>query len=257
MQEISGDFSADIKSAQSALRANRPAQLEAEEIRNEDFKSTWDEFGMNALVDGAVPSGEVTKKITEDIIQSVQTSQDYDRQESDYFQAVQATPEQIRVIEESTGADAPPGESINPHPSLDANPDVSISPSDDSEASGTATGTNEAGVNEASSSAQGTNASTSEANVSAPETNTSTPEMNISAPETNISTVTEMNTSTPTMSTSSEIQIYDAILHGELTAPASSGPDIVPPPTEAAPKEPPPAEPAPTEPASTEPIPTP
>ncbi len=121
------DFDHDVRLGLQNLAANPMAQTQQKEFQGEEYKSTWDEFGINALIDGATPPAEVTSKISQEIIQTIQTEENYDRQEASYLETAQITPEEVQTVEGSTNSDLPPGESINPNPSLQENPDVNAS----------------------------------------------------------------------------------------------------------------------------------
>lgn len=193
------DFETAIQAGLHSLAINPGARLGQQQIQSQDYKSTWDEFGISMLIDGTTPPAEVDRKIIEDIIQAVQTETNYNQQETKYLGNIQITPEEIQVMEESGGSDVPPGEFIDPNPSVEANPDVNMSTSED----------------------QGQNnveESTSTENTSALQT-TST---------------AETGTSTSEVSTSSDETIFDAILQGELVNPSI---EPTPPPPEPPPAE--------------------
>jgi len=200
---LSSDFTTAVQAGLQSLATNPGTQSQQQEIQNQDYKSTWDEFGTNALIDGTTPPFEVDRKITQDIIQTIQTESNYNQQETQYLENAQVTPEEIQVMEESGGSDVPPGEFIDPNPSAEANPDVSMFATED----------------------QGQNNNGGE----------STSTENTSTTETT-SLSSETNTSTSEASTSSDETIFDAILQGEQTlVNPSSEPTPLP-------IEPPPAE---------------
>lgn len=206
--QTTSDFTSAVQLGLQTLAANPAGQAQRQEIQDQDYKSAWDEFGINAFVDGIAPPSTITKVITRDIIQTIETEESYDREETKYLEDTQATPEEIKNIEESSGSDVPPGESIDPNPSIEANPEASIFAVEDQESSN-------AGVS-----------------TSSPDTVSSNLEISTSTPET--------STSTPETSISNENTIFDAILQGEQTSeqsPASSSPDSNPSvlPAEAAP----------------------
>lgn len=186
------DFATIVQAGLQSLAINLGARSEQQEIQSQDYKSTWDEFGTNVLIDGATAPAEVDGRINQDIVQTVQAEANYDREEAKYLEVSNVTPEEIQIMEESGGSDVPVGESIDPNPSAEANPDVSMSATED----------------------QGQND---------PEENTSTPQTTSIVPET--------NTSTSEVSTPSDETIFDAILQGEQ-AQEGPGPEFTPPPTE-------------------------
>ena len=213
------DFNNDVQLGLQNLAVNSQAQIQQKEIKNQDHQSTWDEFGMNTLVDGANPTGEISKEITQDILQTVQTEINYDKQEEKYLQDNQITPQEIQTIEGSTASDILPGESDDPNPSLEANPDVSVSSVEDSgQNSIEASNPPQEGITQEQSQAENTSNNQLQPT---PDTTTNTP-------------------------TTAESTIFDAILQGEQNNPPSEATplpseapptDITPPPAEAPPAE--------------------
>lgn len=200
------DFATAVQAGLQSSTINQTAQSQQQEIQNQDYKSTWDEFGTNVLIDGTTPPAEVDRKITQDVVQAIQTEENYDREEANNLEAAHLTPEEVQSIEESTGSDVPPGESIIPSPSLEANPDVNISSVESKEQNNT-------------------------------EASSSLPSIEMFPPsiETN---VVDTATSTPEMSTSTEENsIFEAILQGEQAADQTSTPESVPAPVETPPTE--------------------
>lgn len=197
------DFNNDVRLGMQNLAVNPAAQVQQKEIGSQDYKSTWDEFGTNVLIDGTTPPAEVDRKITEDTIQAVQIEETYNQQEVQYLENAHVAPEEIQAMEESGGSDVPPGEFIDPNPSAESNPDVSVSASED----------------------QGQN------NV---EESTTTETSTFQATSTSGADVF-----TPELSTSSEETIFDAILQGEQTL-VNPSPEPTPPPPEPIPSESPP-----------------
>lgn len=202
-------FAIDVRQGVAALTINSSARTQAQAINGEDYKSTWDEFGMNVLINGTISPNEVDRVITKDITQAVQAEKNYDQQEMQYLTASQTTPEEIQTFEGPNDSDLPPGEFIDPNPSAEINPDVSISTSED----------------------QGQN---NLEETATPES-TSTPETIPVAPKT--------DTTTPATTVSSDETIFDAILQGEQTlisqepAPESTPSSSEPPPSETPPAE--------------------
>lgn len=141
------DFTTAVQAGVQVLAANSIAQTEQQQIKSQDYKSTWDEFGINVMVDGATPVADVNNQVVSDIAQSTAISQNYNQQEADYLQGQQITPEQVQASEQSVGIDLPPTEQIDTHPSIGANPDVNISPADvpvpEDNASSSETGTSD------------------------------------------------------------------------------------------------------------------
>lgn len=207
------DFTAAVQVGLQSLAINPIAQFQQQEIINQDYKSSWDEFGINTLIDGNTLSAEVNNLIDQDIIQSIETAQSYNQQEESYLQDTQITPEQVQNIESSTGADVSPSESFDPNPSVDTNPDVNTSPADTPTQDTTGTNKNE-------NSTQDTNAPTQGATNPTQDTNNPTTETSTSQPSSNI--------------LQNENTIFNAILHSEQDhvidqTPAS--PEITPTPT--------------------------
>lgn len=199
------DFNNDVQLGVQNLVLNPIAQVQQKEIGSQDYKSTWDEFGTNVLIDGTTPPAEVDRKIIEDTIQAVQIEETYNQQEVQYLENTHLTPEEIQAMEESGGSDVPPGEFIDPNPSAESNPDVSVSASED----------------------QGQN------NVEESTTTETSAFQATSTPGT--------DAFTPELSTSSEETIFDAILQGEQTL-VNPGPESTPPPPEPIPSESPPVQ---------------
>lgn len=203
------DFAAAVQAGLRNLATNPATVSQQQQIQNQDYKSTWDEFGVNTLVDGSVPPTQVQNQIAQDIVQSVETAQNYDQQEANYLQEAQVTPEQVQATENSVGVDLLSDQLINPNPSVDANPDVITSPVD--------TLTQDNGENSASSSGNINESTTTNEIIS-----TSTTEINSSTEATleNGSSTSDVNVSTTDMSaSSSEGAIFDAILQGEQMQP--------------------------------------
>lgn len=209
------DFAIAVQAGLRAVEINSVAQSQQQEIKNQDYKSAWDEFGVNKLVDGNMPPDQVQNQIAQDIIQSVETAQNYNQQEADYLQATQNTPEQVQAAENSVGVDLPPDQTIDANPSIDANPGVSISPAD------TQTQENIAGNTFSSDTGFGNKSTSTDkiiAETSAVEPSSSIQRAGISVGNAVVDSAVGMNTSTADMGvSSSESAIYDAILQGELT----------------------------------------
>lgn len=138
------DFEAAVQAGLQSLSANSALRSRQQEIQNQDYKSTWDEFGVNAMVDGAASFDEINNQIMSDISQSAQAAQNYNQQEANYLQMRQITPEQVQSIEQTEGIDLPPQLQFDPNPSINENPEVNISSADvpvsESGASSTETG---------------------------------------------------------------------------------------------------------------------
>lgn len=133
----SSDYANDIQRALLTAKQS-PMRDVASAISVQDFKSSWDEFGINVLVDGVLPSEEVQKHLTEDIAKDIAIQLSYNKREEQYLQSEKTTPEEIQKAEDESGNDELPENAIDPHPSLDANPEVNLSATDLSEASSNA-----------------------------------------------------------------------------------------------------------------------
>lgn len=210
----SNDFDNDVRLGLQNLVANSQAQIQQKEIQSQDHQSTWDEFGMNVLVDGASLPNEISKDITQNILQTVQTEMNYDKQEETYLQANQITPQEIQTIEGSTASDILPGQSTDPNPSLETNPDASVS--------------------SVESLGQNSNEANSLTQEGATQEQSQTE--NTSNAQSQPTSDTSANTPTTTENT-----IFDAILQGEQNNPPA---EATPPPAEATPS---PSEAPPTE----------
>ncbi len=127
------DFDNDLRLGVQNLIENPTAQIQQKEIQNQDYKSTWDEFGTNILIDGTAPSDKINIKITQDIIQAIETEKSYDLEEASYLENIHLAPEEVQSIEGPAGSDVPPTEPIIPNPSLEANPNVDVSSAEDNE----------------------------------------------------------------------------------------------------------------------------
>ena len=207
------DFTTAVQAGLQSLATNPIAQSQQQDILNQDYKSSWDEFGINTLVDGNMSPAEINDLIGQDIIKSIETAQNYNQQEANYFQDTQITPEQIQDIEGSTGADVLPSESFDPNPSVEMNPNINTSPSD------TSIQDNE-GANNNETPTQDTNASTQATN---PVQDTN-----------NINTETNKPTTDAYTPSNDESTIFNAILHSEQDQAidqTSTSPDITTPPT--------------------------
>ncbi len=208
------DFATAVQAGLQSLATNPIAQSQQQEILNQDYKSSWDEFGINTLVDGNMPPTEINDLIGQDIIKSIETAQNYNQQEANYFQDTQITPEQIQDIEGSTGADVLPNESFDPNPSVGMNPDINTSPSDTSTQDTEGANNNEAPTQDINASTQATTNPAQDTNNLNTETNTPT-----------------TDTYTPS---NDESTIFNAILHSEqdnIIDQAPASPDITSPPT--------------------------
>jgi len=195
------DFTADVQFGLQNLETNPVAQAQEKDLQAQDYKSMWDEFGINVLVDGATPPPEINKEIIQDILRAVRTEQNYDQQEASYLEAAKITPQDIKAVEESTGSDVSPSESLNPNPSLETNPNVSIFSAESSDQAPEVQTEN-------------INQSTSTKSTQAPEVQTENINQSTSTKSTN-EILTETSFSTLKASTSSEKEIFDAILGGE------------------------------------------
>ncbi len=127
------DFDNDLRLGVQNLAVNPAAQIQQKEIQNQDYKSTWDEFGTNVLIDGDTTPDKVIRKITQDIIQAVETEKGYDLEEASYLENIHLAPEEVQSIEGPAGSDVPPTEPIIPNPSLEANPNVDVSSAENNE----------------------------------------------------------------------------------------------------------------------------
>lgn len=121
--EIASDFSSDVHKGLSS-GAQDPILAS---IRTYDYKTSWDEFGTNVLVDGTRTPGEIEKDLHDDIVNSLQAELSYNQKDENYLQLRHSSPEEIVALEGDGGGDLLPQDAIDPNPSLDANPDVNPS----------------------------------------------------------------------------------------------------------------------------------
>ncbi len=129
------DFAADVQRGlrDSALHAS--TQNVRNELVREEYKTTWDEFGSNVLVDGTNTSSAITVAVAQDVAQAVVTEQHYEQTEALKIRSLHSSPEEVVAIEQAIGVDVPVGETLNPNPSIKTNPDVSIATSGDTSVS--------------------------------------------------------------------------------------------------------------------------
>jgi hypothetical protein len=121
--ETISDFASDV---QKGLRRGAQSSV-VTNIKAQDYKTSWDEFGTNILVDGASMPAEIQKSLTEDIISSLQTELTYNQKDEQYLLLRHSSPEEIQALEGDGSGDLLPDNYIEPNPSLDANPDVNPS----------------------------------------------------------------------------------------------------------------------------------
>ncbi len=121
--EIASDFTSDV---QQGLRAGTQNSAVAS-IKTEDYKTSWDEFGTNVLVDGAGIPTEIKKDLIEDIVNGLQTELSYNQRDEQYLRLRHSSPEEIQALEGDGSGDVLPENYFEPNPSLDANPDVNSS----------------------------------------------------------------------------------------------------------------------------------
>ncbi len=121
--EMASDFSSDV---QKGLRAGAQSSV-VTSIKTQDYKTSWDEFGTNILVDGGSTPVEIQKSLTEDIVNSLQTELAYNQKDEQYLRLRHSSPEEILALEGDGSGDLLPENYIEPNPSLDANPDVNPS----------------------------------------------------------------------------------------------------------------------------------
>lgn len=133
------DFSADVARAVQDSSSHASSAEVRSQLATGEYKTTWDEFGVNVLVDGASPSPVVDAAIAHDITQTVAAEAQYAKTEAQQIQASKSTPEEVVSVEQAVGVDVPIGEAVSANPSLAANPDVSPTASADSSAPGSVT----------------------------------------------------------------------------------------------------------------------
>lgn len=121
--EAPSDFNADVQKGRSAgLQSAMVAN-----IQNQDYKTSWDEFGTNVLVDGAGTSAQIQKDLTDDIANSIQAELIYNQRDRRYLQLLHSSPEDVQAVQGDGNGDLLPANYIDPSPSLDANPGVNQS----------------------------------------------------------------------------------------------------------------------------------
>ncbi len=121
--ETASDFASDVE---KGLRAGTQSSVVAS-IITQDYKTSWDEFGTNVLVDGATTPAEIQKSLVDDIVASLQTELTYNQKDEQYLQSRHSSPEEVMAAEGDGSGDLLPENYIDPHPSLDANPEVNAS----------------------------------------------------------------------------------------------------------------------------------
>ncbi|GEM_PF-4932234 len=121
--EMASDFASDV---QNGLRAGAQSSL-VTSIEAQDYKTSWDEFGTNILVNGTSTPAEIQKSLTEDILNSLQTELAYNQKDEQYLRLRHSLPEEILALEGDGSGDLLPDNYIEPNPSLDANPDINPS----------------------------------------------------------------------------------------------------------------------------------
>ncbi len=121
--ETTSDFTSDV---QKGLHAGGQGVLIAS-IKTQDYKTSWDEFGTNILVDGASTPAEIQKDLTDDIVNSLQTELTYNQKDEQYLRLRHSSPEEVMALEGDGSGDLLPENYIEPNPSFDANPDVNPS----------------------------------------------------------------------------------------------------------------------------------
>ena len=126
--DSSTDFTSDV---QRALRDTSVPSVDRDALTQSEYTSTWDEFGTSPQIDGTAPSSEINAAIAQDVAGSIASEQAYDQKEVAYLDAIHSSPEQVIASEAKAGSDVPPGEDLNPNPSLDANPDVNPTAAED------------------------------------------------------------------------------------------------------------------------------
>lgn len=125
------DFVSTVQAGLQALASDPAAQAAQKQILDQDHKSAWDQFGMNAMVDGEISPAEIASQVVTDIAQSAETAQKYNQEEANYLEEQQLTPEQVQSAEKDADNDLPTsGPQVNPNPSADENPSVSTSAAD-------------------------------------------------------------------------------------------------------------------------------
>lgn len=125
------DFSREVERAEKVGSRDTTVLQAQSELSNAEYTSSWDEFGTSPLIDGAGSSADITAAIVDDISNTVSAEQHFDNTEVKYLEAVGATPEQIVSLENRNGSDVPPGETIEPNPSLAENPDANATVAED------------------------------------------------------------------------------------------------------------------------------
>ena len=121
--ETASDFTSDV---QRGIRAGVQSSVVIN-IKTQDYKTSWDEFGTNILIDGASTPAEIQRNLTEDIVNGLQTELTYNQKDEQYLRLRHSSPEEILALEGDGGNDLLPKDSIDPNPSLDANPEVNPS----------------------------------------------------------------------------------------------------------------------------------
>lgn len=124
--QSTSDFSKDIQNGLAETFRSKISNL-LSTIKSQDNKSSWDEFGINTLVNGESSPAMIHNEITADIINDLSTQLSYDQTEEQYLKLRNSTPEEIIATEGDGGNDLLPEDYVEPHPSLDANPDANPS----------------------------------------------------------------------------------------------------------------------------------
>lgn len=100
---VISDFERDI--AQNKNNTSSASSSVIEAIRNGDFKTSWDEGGVNILVDGAAEISKTMETISEDIASGKQSAEAYVNAENQYLQDTSSTPAEVTQIETGAGDD--------------------------------------------------------------------------------------------------------------------------------------------------------
>lgn len=124
--ETSSDFTSDVQIGLTAAVRN-DLQSAILDVKAEDYQSSWDEFGINILVDGSHASEDIKKGLTDDILDDLRAHLAYDQKDARYLQLIHSSPEEVIATENDGGNDLSPDNYVDPNPSLETNPSANPS----------------------------------------------------------------------------------------------------------------------------------
>lgn len=124
--QATSDFLSDVKTGLD-VASHSGITTQLAKIKSEDYKSSWDEFGTNIIVDGEASPSLIEHSLTADIVNDLQAQLSYDQADEQYLKLRNTTPEEVMNSENDDGNDLLLQDYFEPHPSLEANSDVNPS----------------------------------------------------------------------------------------------------------------------------------